>query len=119
MQGALRITQRRSQRDIGVRAVVVALDVLQPRCQLGERCLVHGPTLLHAASRVGAKPLQRPRGARHADHRHEQLFPEGHRVERGENLLEREIPCRPEEYQRVRSVRIHAPALFSACPPNS
>src|SRR5437763_8029085 len=66
-----------------------------------------------------SKSLQRPRGARHADHRHVQLIPDGHCVERGEYLLEREIARRPEEYQRVRSVRIHAPALFSTCPPNS
>src|SRR3989442_9638193 len=68
---------------------------------------------------MGAKSLQRPPGARHADHRHGQLIPDCHSVERGEYFLEREITRRPEQDHRVRSVGIHAPALFSTWPPNS
>src|ERR1051325_10404627 len=90
-----------------------------PRRELGERRVIHGSILLYAASRVGAKSLQRPPGARHADHRHEQLVATCHRVERREYFLEREVARRPEEDQRVRSVGIHAPALFSTWPPNS
>src|SRR5205823_8875516 len=79
------------------------------------------PVLLDAVMGALAQVVDTPARRRHADHGDAQVAPLRHRVERGEDLLVREVSGRPEEDKRVRARGFgglhHCP--FSTCPPNS
>ncbi len=109
------------------RVVVVAVDVAQQARQLGERVLVVDAAAVFGDAVAGAFPevVDRPRRRRDADHRHVELALLHHRVERGEDLLVREVTRHPEEHEGVGAVRVvHfvSPMVwpgFSSWPPNS
>ena len=78
-----------------------------------------GPVALDALLHVRAELLQRPLRARHADDGHVEVPALRQRLERGEDLLVREIAARAEEDEAVGAGRAHAPGSRSRWPPNS
>src|SRR5262249_28246017 len=83
---------------------------------------VFGDAVARAVAQVVHRPLRR----RHTDDRHVELVVLHHRIQRGEDLLAREIARHAEEHQRIRRIpRWHylvspmAWSSFSSWPPNS
>ena len=83
--------------------VVVAVDVVQLRRQLGEGVLVDAAVVLEAVAGAFAQLFDGPAGAGHADHRHVELAARDHGLQRGEDLLVREIAGGAEEHECVGS----------------
>ncbi len=94
--------ERLSQRGEGCRILVVSVDVAKPAGELVERGPVQSAILLDAVLRPRAQLVERPVGLGDADDRDLELAALGHRLQRGKNLLERQIARRSEEHERVR-----------------
>src|SRR6185369_15755651 len=73
---------------------------------------------LDAVASTRAKLLERPARACHRDDGHVEMAAARHRVQRGEDLLVREVARGAEEDERVGTRRGHAPPAFSTWPPN-
>ena len=83
------------------RVLVVPVDVLKQSGQLVERGPVETAVLLDTVLRPRAHLVQRPARLRHPDHRNIELPALGHRLERGKDLLVREIARGSEKHERV------------------
>jgi hypothetical protein len=83
------------------RLSVVAVDVSKQSAQLRERVPVQPPVLLDALLRARAQLVEGPARLGDADDRHVEVAALGHRLQRGEDFLVRQIARRPEKHQRV------------------
>ena len=127
VRGVLGAGELAPERREGRRILVVPVDVAQQAAQLGERVAVEAAVLLDAVLRPRAQLVERPAGLGHADDRHIEVAALGHRLQRREDLLVRQIAGRSEEHERVgvcvahrrpRSSTPYFVAAFSVCPPN-
>ena len=83
------------------RVLVVAVDVAQQTAQGVERRGIHPSVLLEAVVGPGPELFEVPARLRHADDRHVEVAALHHRLQRGKDLLVREIAGRAEEHERV------------------
>ena len=125
--GAERLAQLRERRVLAV----VAVDVAQEALEFCERRAGVQPraALLEAVADVLFELLAFVPRARDADHRDAQRAACDHRLERGIDLLVREVARRTEQHERVRDAGVDepldllpgslGPAPRSAWPPNS
>src|SRR5262249_60778613 len=72
-----------------------------------ERRGVEPAVLVEAVLGPGPELFEVPTRLRHADHRHVEVAALHHRLQRGKDLLVREITRRAEEYERIRMVVAH------------
>ena len=102
-------------------AAVVAADEDEPLGEHGERRLVDAAAVRRdALARTLDEPRLVQRLAPDADHGHVERAALRHRVQRREDLLEREVAARAEHDERIGAFGLHQePAFFSTCPPNS
>src|SRR5262249_25565330 len=107
------------------RVLVVAVDIAQKAAQPVEGRGIEPAVLLEAV--LGASPelFKIPAGLRHADDRHVEVTGLHHRLQRGKDLLVREVAGRAEEGEGIGSdvdvahMRPRIYARFSRWPPNS
>ena len=109
--GMRRVSELASQRLEGCRVPVVAVDVAKQARQLGERGPVQAAVLLDALLRPRAQLVEGPAGLGDTDDRYLELSALRHRLQRGKDLLVRQIAGRPEEYKRVRMCVDHGDLL--------
>ena len=83
------------------RVLVVAVDVAQQAAQRVERRGIEPAVLLEAVLGAGLELVERPAGLRHADDRHVEVAALHHRLQRGKDLLVREVAGRAEEHEGV------------------
>ena len=102
-RGAELAAERRERR----RVRVVPIDIAELRTQLCEGITVEPAILLDAVLRPRAQLVERPAGLGHADDRDVERAAPGHRLQRGEDFLVRQIARGPEEDERVGLRAIH------------
>ena len=112
MGWVLRSSELAAERLESRRVFVVPIHVLKQSAQLCERVTIQASVLLDAVLRPCAQLVEGPAGLGHADHRHIKVAALGHRLQRGKDLLVREIARGPEEHERVGMCIAH----LSACP---
>ena len=116
VRGLLGAAERLPERREGRRIFVVPVDVAKQARQLVERVTVQPAVLLDAVLRARAQLVERPAGLGHADDRHVEVAALGHRLQRGKDLLERQIARRAEEHERVGMCVGHRyPVLSDRC----
>src|SRR5215470_16900273 len=104
----------------GRSVLVVAVHVAEERGELGEGRRIDAPAvLLQAVLGARLELIQPPARLGHPDHRHVEVATLDHSLERGKDLLVREVASGPKEDQRVGMCGAHVPAGFSRWPPNS
>ena len=101
VRGVLCAAERLPERREGRRILVVPIDVAKQAGQLVERRPVEAAVLLDALPRSRAQLVERPAGLGDANDRHVEVAALGHRLQRGEDLLVRQIARGPEEHERV------------------
>src|SRR5262249_40921541 len=95
-------TERLADRLERRRVLIVAVHVAQQAAQPIERGRVDAAVLVEAVLGSGAELLEAPAGLCHTDDRHVEMTALQHGLERGKDLLVREVARRAEEYEGVR-----------------
>src|SRR6185312_11532435 len=113
MQRMLGIAKRSAQLRIGLRVVVIAVDVLHLLRQLRERDLVHAAVFLEAVPGTLAQLVDIPARTRDANHRHVQLAVLDQRLQCRKNLFVSEVARGTEKYEGIGLGRCHQ--LGSLC----
>jgi len=87
---------------VGRGVAVIAVDIAQLLAEPGERILVNAAILLQAVARTLAQLVQGPASAGHFDDGHIQLAAPNQGLQRGKNVLVRQIAGGAEEDEGVR-----------------
>ena len=104
---ALRRAEFAAQGLKGREVVVVAIDVAQQAIKFAERNFVDAAVLDDALAGTGAELIDVPARLGDADHRHIQAARFGECLERGENLLVRQITGGAKEHEGIGMGRVH------------
>src|SRR5262249_53290077 len=103
----LRVAKLLAQCSEGGRVLVSAVDVMQERTELGEWFLVESAMFFDAVARTSLELLQVPSRLGDADHRNFKMAAPHHRLQRGEDFLERQVARGAEEDQGVGVSAVH------------
>ncbi len=102
MQRTRRGAQECAQLGVGVRLAIIAIDVLQQGRQPGECGFVDATMLRDALMRALLQLIERPARFRHSNDRDIQIVSLDEGLERGEDLLIRQVSRRSKKYDGIR-----------------
>ena len=108
MQRPLRLPQLLAKLREGVQVVVVPVDITQQAHQLFECSLIDAAMFLQAVLRASLQLIQIPPGLRHADDGQIEAFVAHQALQRGKNLLVRQIARGAKKNQCVGPNRCHS-----------